>query len=236
MIAAMPVEKQKGAAERLLRIAYTAATKNPALLRCDPNSIVAAVVEASQMGLSVDGVLGHAYLVPYGNIAQMQLGYRGLIALAYRSGRIQRFACDTVYDGDVFDYGEGTAPYLVHKKPMKGPRGECIGAYAVAHLKDAALPMFRVMPIDEVLAHRDRSSGWQAFAAKKVRTTPWDTDPDAMAQKTAVRMLGKLLPVTEVQEAAARDEQRDQGVIGSPASLEELDTGFIAGEVDNGEA
>src|SRR5262249_8718109 len=54
-------------AERLLRVALTAVQRTPALLECDQLSIVGSVVQAAQLGLEPDGILGLAYLVPYFN-------------------------------------------------------------------------------------------------------------------------------------------------------------------------
>jgi len=78
--------------DRMLRIAMTSIQSNYRLMECDPKSLVAAVMEASQLGLEPDGVLGRAYLIPYkvkGQYkAQLQIGYRGFLDLARRSGQV----------------------------------------------------------------------------------------------------------------------------------------------------
>jgi len=226
LLAALAPEQRMAAAQRLARVAYMAATKNPTLLKCAPESIVAGVVEAAQLGLSVDGVLGHAYLVPYFDRgtqrAQMQIGYRGFISLAYRSERIERIAADVVCENDLFDFEEGTSPRLTHKKSLTQDRGNTIGAYAIAQLKGTTVPLFRVMPMAELLAHRERSSGYQAFKQGKIKSTPWDTDADAMAMKTALRMLAKFLPLEEMQRASTYDEARDQGRTQAPRTVADV--------------
>lgn len=215
LLATLPPAKREAAAMRLTQIAYSAATKNSALMRCSATSIVRGVVEAAQLGLTVDGVQGHAYLVPYGQDAQLQIGYRGFVAMAYRSDRVERIAADVVCEHDDFDYEEGTAATLRHKIPLRGERGAPIAVYALCQLKNTARPLFIVMRIDEVEKHRDRSSGWKAYKAGKIRTNPWETDFDAMAKKTALRMLAKWMPIDDVQRAGAADEQVDQGVEGA---------------------
>lgn len=213
-------------AEGLARVAYTAITKNPSLLKCTPGSLVAAVIEAAQLGLSVDGVLGHAYLVPYFDRgqqkAQMQLGYRGMTALAYRSGKVERISAAVIHAADVFEYQEGSDPRLLHRKPLVGDRGDAIGAFAVAHLFGSQRPLFRVMRIDEIESRRDRSSGWRAFRDGKIKSTPWDTDREPMIRKTLVRELSKLLPLEQLQRAAIREEQREIGVIDAPSEPAEV--------------
>lgn len=207
----LPEHERTAFARRIAEIAYTSCVKNPSLFKCTPQSIVASVIEAAQLGLSVDGVQGHAYLVPYKGEATMQLGYRGMAALAYRSDLVQRIHADVIKEGDTFVYEEGTQAHLRHSIPLTSDRGETIGAYALCLLKGAAAPMFRVLPIAEVIAHRERSSGWQAFKRGQIKTTPWETDFDAMAAKTALRMLAKFMPSETLQRAAARDEDLDHG-------------------------
>lgn len=223
-------------AGRIARIAYTTCTKNPALLRCTPQSIVAGVVEAAQLGLTVDGVLGHAYLVPYKEKAQLQIGYRGFTALAYRGDKLDRFEADVVYSDDVFDFEQGTSPFLRHRKSMTAMRGDFAGAYAVAHIRGAAHAMFRVMTAHEIIGTRERSSGWRAFQSGAIKSTPWDSDFDAMAMKTPMRMLAKWLPLDDLQRVAARDEQRDQGLTSGPSTIEEVEGEVIdtEGEASNG--
>ena len=95
-------------ADRMTRIAITAVQKQPKLLECTALSIVGCVIEASQLGLYPDGILGDAYLVPFWNgktrqlEAQLQPGYRGLINLARRSGQVPAIYSEPVYACDKF--------------------------------------------------------------------------------------------------------------------------------------
>jgi len=207
-------EERQGVASRMVQVAYTAANKNPALMRCTPASIIASVVEAAQLGLSVDGVLGHSYLVPYSGRATLQVGYRGMIHMAYKSGSVERITADVVYEGDMFDYQEGTGAFLHHRRPLDAEEdGRTIGAFALCRLKGASSDLFRVLPLRQIERHRKRS--------KSGNTGPWKTDYDAMAMKTAIRMLAKLLPAESLQRVAAGDEQREQGIRASLVSPEQ---------------
>ena len=61
--------------ERFTGIALASVRQNPALCECNPVSLVAACFEAAQIGLYLDGVLGDAYLIAYGQEAKMQIGF-----------------------------------------------------------------------------------------------------------------------------------------------------------------
>ena len=76
--------------ERFTRMALTAVSVNPKLAECTPRSFMGALMNAAQLGLEPNTPLGQAYLIPFKNKGvmevQFQIGYKGLIDLAYRSG------------------------------------------------------------------------------------------------------------------------------------------------------
>src|ERR1700731_3117574 len=72
--------------DRVVQLAMTMIKKNTALIKCDHTSIIACVVECSQLGLELESVLGHAYLVPFGETCTLIVGYRGFMHLMYQSG------------------------------------------------------------------------------------------------------------------------------------------------------
>lgn len=191
-------------ADRMLRIAMTSIQKTPALLDCSPQSLLAAVIGAAQLGLEPDGVLGHAYLVPYGKDAQLIVGYRGMIDLARRSGQIVSIHARAVHQKDDFKWAYGLSENLEHK-PFDGENpGPLTHVYAVAKLKDGGV-QFEVMARRDVDAIRTRSRAGQSG--------PWKTDYEEMAKKTVIRRLFKLLPVSvEMARAAALDEAVDVGL------------------------
>jgi|WetSurMetagenome_2_1015567.scaffolds.fasta_scaffold12269_7 recombination protein RecT len=200
--------------ERMMRIALTAAQRSEALMRCELGSIIKSVIEASELGLEPSGVLGHAYLVPYKGVAQLQVGYRGFIELAGRSGRVKSISAEVVYDCDVFEFEHGLNPKLRHVPELNRPAGaKRIAVYAVAQLLDGAVS-YRVLGASDVERNRQSSQSY----LRDPKQSPWGTHTDEMWRKTAVRALAKYLPLSpELTRVAVQDEYRDAGVIDAEA-------------------
>lgn len=211
-------------AERLLKVAQIAATTTPALAKCDVASLVGAIGQCAQIGLEPNTVLGHAYLVPFNtkrkdaqgverwvNSVQVIIGYKGLIDLARRSGQIISIAAHEVCEHDEFDMVYGLDEKLTHK-PSMGERGEVIGFYAVAKLKDGG-HAFEFMSRHQVEKIRDGSQGWQqAVKFKKQANHPWQAHFVELGRKTVIRRLSKFLPLSiEFQTASALDEMAETG-------------------------
>jgi recombination protein RecT len=194
-------------AERLLKVATIAATTTPALAKCDVPSLVSAIGQCAQMGLEPNTVLGHAYLVPFNvkrkvngvdtwvQSVQVIIGYRGLIDLARRSGQIISISAHEVCEKDDFVYEYGLHEKLKHI-PARGARGEPIGFYAVARLKDGG-HCFEFMSREQVEEIREGSQGYQqAVKFKKEAGHPWKKHFTEMGRKTAIRRLAKYLPMS----------------------------------------
>jgi recombination protein RecT len=194
--------------DRLLRIALTEIRKTPKLAECSQSSLLAAIFSCAQLGLEPGGSLGHAYLVPYGREVQFQIGYRGMIELARRSGQVESIEAHAVYEGDEFTAAFGLRSDLQHvpnwDDPTRTDDGKLLFAYAVAHLKGSDRPQFEVMSRAEIDAIRKRS--------RSGSSGPWQTDFAAMALKTVTRRLFKWLPVSiELSQAVTLDEAADRG-------------------------
>lgn len=203
-------------AERLLKVAQIAATTTPALAKCDVPSLIGAIGQCAQMGLEPNTVLGHAYLVPFNtkrkdangnekwvNSVQVIIGYKGLIDLARRSGQIVSIAAHEVCENDHFEMVYGLDEKLEHK-PALGDRGEIIGFYAVAKLKDGG-HCFEFMSLHQV---REIMANTQS----KGKYGPWKDHFAEMGRKTVIRRLAKYLPLSiEFQTAAALDSMADGG-------------------------
>ncbi len=198
-------------AERLLKVAQIAATTTPALLECEIPSLISAIGQCAQMGLEPNTVLGHAYLVPFNakkgdrwtKSVQVIVGYKGLIDLARRSGHIISIAAHEVREKDLFELEYGLEEKLRHVPSMQD-RGDIIGFYAVAHLKDGG-HAFDFLPVSEVNTIRD---GTQS----KGKYGPWKDHYVEMGKKTAVRRLAKMLPLSvEFAAAAAMDDITERG-------------------------
>lgn len=199
-------------AERMARIALTEYRKNPKLAECDPRSLFAAVVMASQLGLE-PGLLGQCYLIPYKKECQLIPGYQGLLELVRRSGKVRRIEAQVVYERDKFRYQTGLQVILEHEPVLDGERGEPRLAYAVAEFVDGGFHV-EVMTRSEIEGIRDRGSNAQN-AKRWGKKTPWDTDADQMWRKTILRRLCKFLPKSiELAQALALDSAAETGVQG----------------------
>ena len=211
-------------AERLMKVAQIAATTTPALAKCDVASLVGAIGQCAQMGLEPNTVLGHAYLVPFNtrrkdanggerwvNSVQVIIGYKGLIDLARRSGQIISIAAHEVCAADRFELVYGLDEKLNHT-PAMGERGEVIGFYAVAKLKDGG-HCFEFMSRHQVETIRDGSQGFQqAKKYGKEAAHPWSAHFVEMGRKTVIRRLAKFLPLSvEFQTGVALDAMAEAG-------------------------
>jgi recombination protein RecT len=196
-------------ADRMCRIALTEFRKNPRLAECDPRSVFAAIIVASQLGLE-PGVLGQAYLIPYKQECQLIIGYQGLIDLVRRSGLVQRIEAHVVRHGEKFTYKSGLHTVLEHEPQLEGTPGALRLCYAVAEFKDGGYHV-EVMVQDQVEKIRDRSQA--VINAKKYnKTTPWDTDTEEMWRKTVLRRVCKYLPKSpEIATALSLDDAAAQG-------------------------
>jgi recombination protein RecT len=196
--------------ERMLRVAMTAIQRTPKLLDCDPKTLIGAIVQASQLGLEPDGVLGHAYLVPFRNSktgrdeCQLIPGYKGLVDLSRRSGQVSTVYAQVVHEKDVHSFSYGLKPELQHIPSNLEDPGPLVAVYAVANLRDGGV-QFEWMWKRQVDAIRKRS--------RAGNSGPWVTDYEEMAKKTVLRRLCKLLPVSvELQQAVALDEHAEAGI------------------------
>lgn len=190
--------------ERFTRMVLSALSTNPKLGACTPNSFLGAMMSAAQLGLEPNTPLGQAYLIPYKNKGvdevQFQLGYKGLIDLAYRSGEIEVVQAHVVYENDVFECAYGLEPKLVHQ-PADRDRGEAIKVYAVFKTKSGGYG-FEVMSMDDVRRHAEKYS--QAY---KTGFSPWKTSFEEMAKKTVLKRVLKYAPLkSDFVRAVTSDE------------------------------
>lgn len=206
--------------ERMIRVAMTAVSTTPALHKCTSVSIAACIVQASILGLEPTSVLGEAYLVPFYNSkakrhdCQLIVGYQGLLKLVRQSGELVMVNAQAVRQNDEFDFEDGLDPYLRHKRGQGSTeqRGPIIGYWAGALLKGGG-KQFTVMTQEEIIAHRNKySEGWRALGEKST----WGKEHEAMALKTVLRKLCKLLPKSIerdlVTPAIGMDERAESGL------------------------
>lgn len=190
--------------ERFTRIVLSAISVNPKLGSCTPASFLGAMMTSAQLGLEVNTPLGQAYVLPYNNKgtleAQFQLGYKGLIDLAYRSGEVEVIQAHVVYANDEFECEYGLEPKLTHK-PADKNRGEPVKVYAVFKTKSGGYG-FEVMSMEDVRQHAAKYS--KAYGSS---FSPWKTNFEEMAKKTVLKRVLKYAPLkSDFVKAAVQDE------------------------------
>ena len=194
-------------AEQYQRKLFSAVLSNPKVMQCEPATVLSSVMQSAQLGLDPSGLLGSAYLVPYGRKCQLIPGYRGLIELAMRSGKIARIKARAVFDGDEFEVSDGLADDLIHRPKFQHDDEKHLNyVYAVAYFKESGVrPAFEVMSKAQVDRIRKFS--------KAGGSGPWREHYVAMALKTITRKLLKWMPLsTELDSALALDVSAEQGV------------------------
>ncbi len=204
-------------ADRFLRITLNALRVTPKLMECTIESLFGASIFCAQMGLEPNTPQGHIYLIPFRNnrkgVTEVQviIGYQGLIALARRTGEIQTISAQAVFENDDFEIDWMNPESSRHRPPKHGtPRGEFVGAWAKATFKDGGFA-FDYMPAEDITKIRDGSQGYQTAKRFNSSNTPWMTNFDQMAVKTAIRRLAKRLPMSiELASAVRLDEATDR--------------------------
>lgn len=176
--------------ERFTRMVLSALSVNPTLASCTPKSFLGAMMTAAQLGVEPNTALGQAWLIPYRNHGvlecQFQLGTKGLVDLAYRSGEVSIVDAHEVRENDEFEYEFGLDPKL-HHKPARQDRGRSIAYYGMFRTKNGGYG-FCVMSYDDVLEHAKKYS-------KSFVNGPWQTNFDEMAKKTVLKRALKYSPL-----------------------------------------
>lgn len=178
--------------ERFTRITLSALSTNPTLAATTPKSFLGAMMTAAQLGVEPNTPLGQAYLIPYRNHGtlecQFQLGYKGLIDLAYRSGQIKTIQAQVVHENDVFEVTYGTDNSLLFKPKLDGDAGKAISVWAMFQTKDGGYG-YEVMSMDAVREFAKKYS-------KAYSNGPWQTNFEEMAKKTVLKKTLKYAPLS----------------------------------------
>jgi len=194
--------------ERFARTVLTELRRTPKLYDCAPESLLGAMMLAAQLGLE-PGPLGHVYLVPFKREVVFVVGYKGMVDLAYRSGLVKDVATGLVFEGDAFEWREGTRPFLDHTPSGPPAERDWTHAYAVARLKTGGTVFRVIFPEDAEKAKAKSANGHAPLS-------PWQTDHFAMIRKTAIRRLAPMLPQSPV---FARALATDDAIIDTEADL-----------------
>lgn len=184
--------------DKFIRTAQTAIVSTRNIEKAKPGPLLQAISKAAADGLILDGREA-ALVIDYNGDAQYRPMMRGLLKLAYNSGRVKSISVQIACENDDFEYVLGDDERINHKINFKTPRGVPIAVYAIATL-DGGEVMREVMTVDQVNGIRDRSDAYRAFKAGRIKSTPWSTDWEEMARKTVFRRLSKYLPSSTDKE------------------------------------
>jgi recombination protein RecT len=150
------------------------------LQKCDPNKVVIEALKAAILKLPINKNLGFAYIVPYGSVPTMTIGYKGYIQLAMRTGQYKFLNADKVFEGEYVTSNKLTGEFdLTGKKKSE----KVIGFFCYMEMLNGFSKTL-YMTVEQVTAHGKKYS--KSFNDAK---STWKTDFDAMATKTVIRGL-----------------------------------------------
>lgn len=215
--------------KRFVRITLTALKANPDLLELGATkegmrSLIAAIHRCAQMGLEPNTDLGHAYLIPFKLNGKMTLqfiiGYKGILAMARRSGGMRRLELKAVYANDKFSctYGvNGTLEYEPCWAKDEAERGPVVAYYGFVEYTDGGY-FYTHLTLADVAARRSRSANQSA-------KSPWRTDPVAMGIKSVARAMAPHLPLDAEQMALV---EADEKLMDGDGNTKFIDVGVVS--------
>lgn len=193
-------------APQFLSSIASAVSLNPRLARVDQLSVINSAMVAATLDLPVNPSLGFVYIVPYKNQAQPQIGYKGYIQLAQRSGRYQRLTALPIYEDEFKSWNPLTeeleyTPNFHDREASEKPVG-----YAASFKLTNGFEKMVYWTYQQVDDHRKRFSQSGGGAEPK---GVWKDNYEAMALKTVIKsLLTKWGPMTtDMQSAVSADEK-----------------------------
>ena len=175
----------------------------------DANTIMQSAMVAATLDLPINPNLGFAYVVPYGGKAQFQMGWKGFVQLALRTGQYRLLNAIEVYEGELISRNKITGEIVLDE--TKRISDKVIGFVSFFRLVNG-FEKTLYMSAEEMEKHAKRYS--QTYKSKKkwvVEQSKWTTDFDAMALKTVIKLLLSKYGILSVQLQKAI--QADQAVI-----------------------
>lgn len=198
------------------------------LKKADPDSVYSAAMIAASLNLPINPNLGFAYIIPYnikgrGLVAQFQMGYKGYIQLAQRTGMYKTISTAAIYDGQ-----------LVSENPLTGYEfdfnvraSDTIIGYASYFKLINGFEKTFYMTAEEVEDHAIEYSTQYKGKDNKESFGNWADNFDGMAKKTVIKLnLSKYGPLSVDMQTAIKV---DQAEIKDPDALE---VGYIDNQVD----
>lgn len=211
-------EVLKDKAPGFLASVLSAYNSNPQLKVCDPVTILSSSMIAATLDLPINSNLGFAHIVPYSGRAQFQMGWKGFVQLAIRTGQYKTMNASEVYDGELVSYNRITGEVLIDPN---GKKSDTVIGYVSFFKLVNGFEKYLYMTTEQVRKHGQTYS--KSFSSPNGR---WQVDFDSMAKKTVVKMLlGKwgILSV-DLRRAIVADQS-------SPNDLDTAEAIDVEGEV-----
>lgn len=185
--------------KKFVRVLQTAVSVNQNLIGADRASLFASAQRAASMGLLPDGNEGA--IVEFGGKCQFMPMLAGILRLLRQSGQLSTIDALVVCKNDKFTYRPGLDEVPVHEPDWFGDRGDVIGVYAVARMKDGGA-------MTEIMSMKDIDKVRAASRSSNKSGSPWQVWPERMALKSVLRRLAKRLPSsTDIDMAAVFDDE-----------------------------
>lgn len=204
----------------------SAANANAMLANCAPESVLSAALTAASMDLPINQNLGFAYLIPYknktGEVCQFQMGYKGFIQLAQRSGYYKTINATDVREGEITknDRLSGEIEFNWLENEAERSKAKVVGYVAYFKLLSGFEKTF-YMSAEELKSHATKYSKNYA----KYNSGLWADNFDAMAKKTVLKLLiSKFGPLnTQLEDAIQKDQTIDGEYADNPNKVEIVD-------------
>ena len=202
------VGNDRNRAERIVRVAANAVSKNPQLLRADKAKLWLAIQDVVAMGLTF-GPRG-AYLVPYKNDVTVIVSPHGLIELAFRSPLVKAIQARVVYEKDDCTVEYAPEAVVTHRPTLSDDKGPMIGAYAVIDLTTGGRVVEWMTKSEVEQVKRTSQSAKSGYG-------PWKDWEAEMWRKTVLKRAMKYVPQSEELMMALSKDDEDHNVSAAPA-------------------
>lgn len=218
-------------AERFIATISSAVAVNPDLQECDAGSIVAAGLLGEALNLSPSPQLGQYYFVPYntknGKKAQFQIGYKGYIQLAIRSGQYKKLNVVEIKEGELVSYDPLNEEIKVNliTDEVERENTPTIGYYAMFEYVNGFVKSL-YWSKEKMEAHANKYS--PGYKARKGYTF-WEKDFDSMAKKTMLRQLISKWGIMSIEMQKA--VENDMAVVNTDGTHEYVDNEIMEEEI-----
>lgn len=212
-------------AARFVTAITSAVSTNPALAECDASTIVSAGLLGEGLNLSPSPQLGQYYLVPFNDkknnrkVAQFQLGYKGYIQLAIRSGQYKKLNVLPIKEGELISFNpleEEIKVQLIEDETAR-EQAATIGYYAMFEYTNG-FKKAMYWSKQKMESHAEKySMGYKAHKGY----TFWEKDFDAMACKTMLRQIISKWGIMSIEMQKALEN--DMGVISENGTVDYID-------------